>query len=205
MSQTSAVTLPRWVRGRQVGVTYAVLVLTVTLVLHALPAETTQRVVQQASTNLVNLRQQPLTVMAASAFVLGNWSSLLELPVLIMAYGAVQRWLGWPAAVVAGVLGHVGATLFVAVILVTGIARGDIALRIATVTDVGVSYGMACIFGLLIARVGRRWVPVYLTAALAYLAYGFLHDRSFTALGHTTAFAIGASLITFTHQGRPAT
>ncbi len=200
MNPTSAARLPRWVRGRQVGVTYAVLVLTVTLVLHALPAATTEHVVQQASTNLVNLRQQPLAVLGASAFVLGNWVSLLELPILVLAYGAVQRWLGWCAAVVAGVLGHVGATLFVAVILVTGIARGDIALRVATVTDVGVSYGMASIGGLLTARVHRRWLPAYLTGALAYLAYGFLHDRSFTALGHATAFAIGASLTVFTQR-----
>ncbi len=197
--------LPGWVRGRQVGVAYALIVLVVTVVLQALPAEVKQRVVQQTSTNLVNLREQPLTVLAASAFVLGNWISVLELPVLIVAYGAVQRWLGWPAAIITGVLGHVGATLFVAAILVTGIARGDIALRVATVTDVGVSYGMASVGGLLVARVGRRWRPVYLIGALGYLVFGFLHDRSFTALGHATAFAIGASLTVFTQRGRRAT
>ncbi len=197
----SGTSLPGWVRGRQVGVAYALIVLVVTVVLQALPAEMRERVVLRASTNLVNLREQPLTVLAASAFVLGTWTSVLELPVLVLAYGAVQRWLGWRASVLAGVLGHVGATLFVAVILVTGIARGDIALRVAAVTDVGVSYGMASVGGLLVARVSRRWLPLYLAGAFGYLVYGFLHDRSFTALGHATAFAIGISLTVFTQRG----
>ncbi len=194
--------LPRWVRGRQVGVAYASIVLIVTGVLQVVPEGARERIVQEASTNLVNLRDKPLTVLAASAFVLGSWTSIAQLPVLVLGYGAVQRWLGWRASVLAGVLGHVGATLFVAVLLVTGIARGDVALRVAAETDVGISYGLASVGGLLVARVGRRWLPAYLAGAAGYLVYGLFADRSFTAVGHLVAFGIGTALTVFTGRHR---
>ncbi len=189
--------LPRWVRGRQVGVAYASVVVMVTIVLEALPEATRDRVVLHASTNLVNLRDRPHIVLVTSAFVLSSWTSLVQMPLIIVGYGEVQRWLGWKPALLAGVLGHVGATLFVASTLLTGINRGRIDLSVATESDVGTSYGLASVAGVLVARVPRRWRPIYLMVMGVYLVYGLVVDRSFTAFGHVTAFAIGTSLASF--------
>lgn len=189
--------LPRWVRGREVGMGYASVVVIVTAVLEALPEATKERIVQEASTNLVNLHDRPLTVLTASAFVLSSWTSLVQMPLIVVGYGGVQRWLGWKASVLAGGLGHVGATLFVASILLTGINRGTVDLRVATESDVGISYGLASVAGVLVARVPRGWLPLYLASMGGYLVYGLVVDRSSTAVGHVAAFGIGSALASF--------
>lgn len=119
-------------RGRRVAFGYAAAVVVLTAVLALLPEQQRNAVVLGSSTNLDNLTHRPLEVLLASAFVLSNAWGLWQVPLLLWGYGAVERWLGPTAAVVVGVFGHVGATLFVATILVTGIERASSISRCAT-------------------------------------------------------------------------
>ncbi len=173
---------------------YALAVVVLFAVLAVLPRSTHDAIVLGSSTNLDNLRHRPLAVLFASAFVLSNVGGLWQIPLLLWAYGAVERWLGPTATVVVGVLGHVGATLFVATILVTGIERGLFSRDLIDVTDVGVSYGLAAVGGLLVVRVPRRHLLLYLSLVSAFLLTGLLGFRSYTELGHVTAFGIGLAL-----------
>ena len=184
----------RAVSGRDVGWGYAIVVLVVQLVLAVLPSQIHDRVVLDSSTNLANLHQYPPLVLGASAFVVDSPWDLWLLPLLVAAYGAVQRWLGRTATLIMGVLSHVGATVFVATMLTARISRGEASLTVATSADVGVSYGIAGLLGLLAARVPRRWRYAYLGVISATLVAALLASRTFTNLGHLTAWALGLAV-----------
>jgi hypothetical protein len=167
----------------------------VAVVLALLPPRVSDQVVYNVSTNLQGLRNRPLLVLVASAFVLlGGLAGLLWLPLVAVAMGAVERWLGKLATVLVFALGHVGATLGLAVMLVSGIAHRMIDPQIATVHDVGVSYGLFTLAGTLTARVPARWRRWY-AGALTCLSLGILAvSCDPTDVGHVLAAIIGLVL-----------
>ena len=190
--------------GRDVGWGYATVVLTVQLVLATLPSRVHDRVVLDSSTNLVNLHQYPPLVLGASAFVVSSPWDLWLLPILVYVYGTVQRWLGRTATLIMGVLSHVGATVFVATMLTARITRGEASLTVATSADVGVSYGIAGLLGLLTIQVPRRWRHAYLGLISTALVATLLTSRTFTNLGHLTAWALGLAVAYIAAQARHA-
>jgi len=88
----------------------------------------------------------------------------------VVACGALQRWLGRVSLFVVAVLGHVGATLFVATMELTELAKGRVGLSIAVRPDVGVSYGLAAVAGVLVVRVADTWRRRYVIASLIVIA-----------------------------------
>lgn len=205
-SRTAALAshLARWARGRDVGIGYAVVVVGTAVALALAAPGEADRVVASSSTNLVNLRQHPPYVLVVSAFVEPTVAQLWIVVPLVWALGALQYRLGRAAAVVTVVLGHVGATLFVATILTAGIAKGRISLAEATATDVGVSYGLVAVVGLLTADVPGRWRPRIVIAVTVVLAGVLVTGRSFTDLGHLVAWALGLALSVLVMAARRA-
>jgi hypothetical protein len=181
-------------RGSGVGVAYAVIVAVIAVVLAVLPGHVQHSAVLHSSTNLANLRARPLWVLAASAFVVSSLWGLLQLPLVVLIYGIAQRWVGGRATVFVAVLGHVGATLFVAVLIASGIAHGYLARSIATTSDVGISYGLACLAGFVISRIPPRRRLPYLLVTVAYLVGPLLLRPNFTHVGHATALLLGLGL-----------
>jgi hypothetical protein len=166
-------------------------VVAVTAALQTQSAATVHAVVLNSSTNLVNLRERPVWVLVVSAFVVPTLQGLWLVPFLALAVGAAQRWLGRTPTVFVGVVGHVGATLVVAVLLVSGITNGRLAASVADDPDVGVSYVLVCLAGLLAVRVPAPWRRWY-AAALAFLVSAPLAVHpTFTDLGHVLALATG--------------
>lgn len=186
--------LRRFCRGRDLALGYALVVTIITVVLAIAPRSVHDELVLRSSTNLNNLRHHPISVLVVSAFVLGSPAELTEIPLLIWAYGELQRWLGRGATVIAGAFGHVGATLFVAVLLAAGITHGLVSPAVGYFADVGVSYGLAAVAGLCALRVPPRWRTVYLVVLIGLLASGLVFGHTFTDVGHATAFCIGISL-----------
>lgn len=194
--------LNRRLTGSDLALGYAGVVAVLAVTLTMLPARVADRFVVDSSTNLENLRAHPPFVLVVSAFVEPSVGQLWVLVPLLLAYGELQRWLGRGAVVVTAVLGHVGATLFVSTILAAGIAHGRIELSVRNATDVGVSYGLVAVLGLLAARVpgpGRAWYVAGLTAAFVVALVVW---RGFTDLGHLSAWAIGLGLALLVHQAQ---
>jgi hypothetical protein len=158
--------------------------------------------VAHASTNLANLQSHPLQVLVCSAFFVSEPADLVALPVLVVVYAIAQRELGRAATIVSIAVGHVLATLCVAVLLVTGIFHGFLDPSIATVVDVGFSYGLACVMGVLRASVPRRYRAAYAVALLGVWSWPVLLGSpllrltatSFTDAGHTLALLTGFGL-----------
>jgi Mn2+/Fe2+ NRAMP family transporter len=119
---------------------------------------------------------------------------------LVVVFAAAQRWLGRVATVIVAVFGHVGATLFVAVLLAAGINDGVVDADLARVPDVGVSYGLAAVAGVLAGRVPRRWRLWYALGVLAVAGGTLLLDADFTGVGHLTAVLIGFALAVLTSR-----
>jgi hypothetical protein len=103
------------------------------------------------------------------------------------------------------VIGHVGATLVVATALTAGIVHGRIALAEVAATDVGVSYGLVTVAGLLAARVSPRVSGAYRALLSAALVGALLFGRSFTDLGHLVGWLLGLGLALLVSRARRAT
>lgn len=190
--------LSRSLRRADVGWAYAALVVVVAIVVRVLPGTRTQDLVLESSTNVDNLRHTPLLVLGASAFVVSSVWGLWILAPLVLVFAAAQRWLGRAATVIVAVLGHVGATLFVAMLLAAGIDDGVVDADLARAPDVGVSYGLAAVAGVLVGRVPRRRRPWYGLGVLAVAAGSLLLDQDFTGVGHVTAVLLGFALAVLT-------
>jgi hypothetical protein len=181
-------------RDADVAWVYAAIVLVVAIVVAAAPGTTTEELVLDSSTNLDNLRHTPLLVLGVSAFVVTPLAGLWILVPLVVTFAAAQRWLGRAATVIVAVLGHVGVTLFVAVLLAAGIEDRLLSPSLARAQDVGVSYAVATVAGLLAGRAPRRLRPWYVVGLLAITVVPVLLDADFTDVGHLTAVLLGFAL-----------
>jgi hypothetical protein len=192
------------VLGRDVGIVYAAVVLVVSVAVALQGSGTARAVVRASSTNLTNMREQPLTVLALSLLIVSPLYYLILLIPVVLAYGAVQRWLGRVAVVIVVLLGHVGASLAVTVAETVALQQRWVPATIADKSDVGVSYGLAAALGLLLTRVPSRFRLVYGLASLAVVIALIVFRSPFSAIGHGLAWFIGIALAWLVYAGERA-
>jgi hypothetical protein len=181
----------------RVTVAYAVLLVIVATTLLALGPRVQDRVVSHMSTNLHNLAHGHLGTLLGSAFVTAGDQIYVWLPGLVCLLGLAELcWRGGRLVLVFA-LGHVGATLIVAVGLAAAIKFGWLPTSVARASDVGISYGAAAVLGTLTAAIASRWRPAWIGwwLAIALLVAGSGAD--FTAAGHAVALMLGMLLSTW--------
>jgi hypothetical protein len=186
----------------RVTATYAVMLVAVAAALVALGPQVQGRVIDDMSTNLHNLARGQLDTLIGSAFVTGDDRIYAWLPglVCLLALGELL-WRG-KRLVVAFMLGHVGATLIIAVGLAAAILIGGLPASIAGASDVGISYGAAGVLGALTAAIPPRGRPVWVcfwlgtAVVIATPVDGF----DFAAAGHVVALTLGMLLSTQIHS-----
>ena len=114
------------------------------------------------STNLHNLAHGHLGALVGSAFVSDGGDVLVWLPgfLCLLALGE----LIWRSAglLIAFAVGHLGATLIVAVWLAAALEVGWLPNSIARATDVGIGYGAVCVLGALTASIPFDWRPAWI-------------------------------------------
>ncbi len=184
----------QFVRERDLTLAYAAVVLGASGYVHAQRDEVSSRLVLRSSTNLENMRDHPLAAMVSSAVVVQSAPELWILGPLVLAYGESQRWVGRAPTLAAGALGHVGGSLFVSALIAAGLARGLLDPTIEQAPDVGVSYGLAAVSGLLVARVPSSRRMSYTAGLLVFWAGPLLWRPTFTDVGHMTALALGLGM-----------
>ena len=111
----------RTVRSADLAIAYCGIVTAVTVVLNVIDAEDKERIIQETSSNLDNLRDHPVQSLLASAFVVPHPAGLVLVAVLLVVLAYAQRFVGRVAALVVGLSGHIGATIIVATALMSGI------------------------------------------------------------------------------------
>lgn len=181
-------------RRGDLGLAVCGVITAVTIALAIAPNSLVTRVVSVTSTNLANLRTHPLQVLVASVFVVPELEGLVMVMVLLVALAYGQAWVGRFATVTVAVIGHVGATLFVAMLLTTGMADRMLPRSIMYAKDVGVSYALAAVLGWLVARVPRHWRAPYIGLVVLWFLGPAVFTQTFTDAGHATALALGLSL-----------
>lgn len=182
------------VRSSDLAIVFCAVVTLLTIWLELSPDGMESDVVAATSTNLANLRTHPIRVLIASVFVVPHLEGLVLVLVMLVALAYAQAWVGRFATLVVAVIGHVGATLFVSVLLVTGLGVHLLPRSIVFAEDVGVSYALAAVLGWLTARVPHRWRGWYVVALVVYFLAPALLGPSFTDAGHASALALGLSL-----------
>lgn len=174
-------------RGQSLAWSYAGIVATAAVVLWALPGATRTGLVLAVSTDPHRLVLHPARSLLVSPFVVPRLSGLWLLPVAVLALGAAQRTLGARATMVTALLGHAMVSAVVAVLL----ERGDPVPDTVDSADVGVSYVLATVAGLVVAQAPRRWAWVGVMSGTALAGALLVAGRTSTDAGHLLAWGLG--------------
>lgn len=177
----------------RVTASYAAILLAVYLILAALGPHAHEVAVSRMSTNVHNLGRGHLGTLIGSAFVNDGGDLFFWLPglVCLLALGELM-WCG-RGLLVTFAVGHIGATVIVAVGLVAAIETGMLPVSVARASDVGISYGAMCVLGAFTAAIPVRlrgvWAGWWLGTAVVAAA-----GADFTAVGHVVALLLGIAL-----------
>jgi hypothetical protein len=192
--------LARLARVR-VTVAYAVIVTGVAAVLVALGPDVQDQVIRHTSTNLHNLSHGHVGTLLDSAFVVDAGPIYLWLPGLVCLLALAELLWCSGRLVVAFTVGHVGATLLVAIGLTAAVELDWLPAEVSRATDVGMSYGAAAVLGALTAAIPRRWRPAWVGWWLAVGVVVVVIGRDFTDAGHAVALMLG--MLVSTRFGAP--
>jgi hypothetical protein len=185
----------------RVTVAYAVILVCVTTSLSALGPTAADRVIRHASTNLHNLNHGHLGTLLGSAFVVDAGAPYVWLPGLICLMAVAELLWRSRRLVVAFAVGHVGATLLVAVGLTAAVKLSWLPVSITRAEDVGMSYGATAVLGTLTGAVPRRWRTTWIGGWLAVGMAVVWVSSDFTDVGHAVALVLG--MVVATRFGRP--
>jgi hypothetical protein len=98
-------------------------------------------------------------------------------------------------------VGHIGATLLVAVGLAAAVKLAWLPVSITRAEDVGMSYGATAVLGTLTGAVPRRWRATWIGGWLGVGVAVVSVTSDFTDVGHAVALALG--MVVATRFGRP--
>ncbi len=177
----------------RVTTAYALALVAVSGTLTALGPHTRDAVVSRMSTNLHNLAHGHLSTLVGSAFVEDGGDVFVWLPGLVCLLALGELIWRSRGLLIAFVVGHVGATLLVAVGLVAAVEAGWLPTSVARASDVGVSYGAVCVLGALTASIPSRWRAVWIGWWLGIGVAAAL-GTDFTPFGHILALLLGMGL-----------
>lgn len=181
---------------------WLVVLLATTLIQHSLSDRLLRALLVSTSTNLHHLASDPARVLFNSLLWIDGrywWPYLI---VFSLFLAPAERWLGHLRWLAVGVICHVGATYVSEGILYWTIQEAQASPRLIDARDVGVSYFVVGIAGVLFYHLPRRWRWFYLGAVVA-IAVGALAIRTnFTSWGHLCALALGLACYPLTRRRR---
>ena len=197
-------TVVAYVRGSPATFLYLFVLSVTTWVLLGLTSDVVHSILSQHSTNLDQLRQNPMRVLIRSAFWADGYLLLVWMILFALVLAPAERWLGTVRWLWVFVAGHVGATLVTAAGIWIAIRWGMASTRLQGVVDVGVSYGFAAVAAVFTYRLPSpaRW---WWAAGLLLLAVGAsIVGGTFTDFGHLAALTIGFAMYPITRSAAVA-
>lgn len=191
-----------WVRSAPLAYAWLVVLLVTTLLQHALPLRRLHALLQKDSTNLHHLTTDPIRVLVESLLWIDGryWWPYLVVFTLFLA--PAERWLGHLRWLAVGLICHIGATYLSEGFLYWAIQEAQAPPRLIDARDIGVSYFVVGIVGVLGYRIAPPWRWVYLVVALGIFATSLAIKRDFTQLGHFSALLLGLACYPLTRRRR---
>ncbi|MFF0160164.1 rhomboid-like protein [Streptomyces sp. NPDC005263] len=182
-----------WTYVRSAPGTYVwlALLLVSTVAVHLMSPEFEREFLLERSTNIQRLSENPVRVLFASAFLIDGGIWLPYVAFYSFIHAPAERWLGTWRWLVVCVTAHVLATLISEGGVLVAMWDGRAPSSTADTVDIGVSYALAGVVGVLVYRIARPWRFGYL--AVVSLVYGvpLVVGRTFTDFGHFVALLIG--------------
>ena len=180
-------------RAPATHVLFLIIVVT-TLVLRGVDAPTATRILRHHSTNLVEMSREAPRVLFLSAFLTEQGHLIVELVQFTLILAPAERWLGTYRWLCAFVAGHVGATLATTIGIWLQARQGSASRDVLTSVDVGVSYGLVAVGGVLAYRLRRPAALGLASLLVVYYGAGVVRTGSFTDWGHVSALVIGFAI-----------
>ena len=177
-----------------------------TVVQNVLTGHQLHSVLLHRYTNLHALATDPLGVLFSSLLWIDGKSLEPYLLLFTLFLAPAERWLGQLRWLTVGLSAHILATYISEGLLYLSIELREAADRSVRAHDIGVSYFLVGVMGILTYRIARPWRWGYLGVLL--LIFGFpvlLMDRielSFTAIGHFAALLIGLAFYPMARERR---
>ncbi|MFF1686938.1 MULTISPECIES: rhomboid-like protein [unclassified Streptomyces] len=175
-----------------------------TVAMHHMDPHFEHEFLRQRSTNLQELSTNPVRVFVASLFWIDG-SSWWPYAVLYTVFHAqAERWLDTWRWLVVVAAAHVLATVISQGFLLWAIREGHAPPSSVNSLDVGVSYALAGVVGVLTYRLVPPLRYVYLAVALVVYGGPLVTGRTFTDLGHFVSVLIGLACHPLVHdRGAP--
>ena len=161
----------------RVTVGYAAMLIVVATTLLILGPRVEDAVVSHMSTNVHNLARGHFATLVGSVFVTSSGFIYVWLPGLICLLALAELFWRGGRLILAFGLGHVGATLIVAVGLAAAIRFGWLPISVARASDVGISYGAVAVLGALTVAIAAVAPGVDRRVAGGRCAGGFCRGR----------------------------
>jgi hypothetical protein len=165
--------------------------------IYVLPARDLSALLRWASTNVVNLRHDPVGSLVVSAFIPAAFATTWPTLVALAMFGANRALGNWRTAVVCAA-GHVLGTLVSEGIVDFRVAHGLLPDSDTRILDVGPSY--VVVSAITVAVLYGSW-PARVAAALDFAILVFAGDifsglskLDVAAVGHVTAIAVSVLL-----------
>jgi hypothetical protein len=192
LTAVAARTLSRAAAVRVTAV-YAVFLITISEDLTERGPRARGLIVSDLSTNLHNLAHGQLGTLVGSAFVSDSGDIYMWLPGLVCLLALGELIWRSSGLLTTFAIGHIGATLLVALWLAAAVEAQWLPHSVTRATDVGISYGAVCVLGALTASIPTRWRPVWIGWWLG-IAVVAAWWADFTAIGHVLALVLGMGL-----------
>ncbi|MFJ9907079.1 rhomboid-like protein [Streptomyces sp. NPDC101152] len=162
-----------------------------TVALHHMSPDFEQDFLRQRSTNIHELSRNPGRVLLQSALWIdgGHWLPYAFLYTVFHAQA--ERWLGIVRWLMVCVAAHVLATLLSEAALLKAVNDGMAPHSAVNTLDIGVSYALAGVMGVLTYRIAAPWRYLYLAGVLGYYGVPLATSPTFTGFGHFVSVLIG--------------
>ena len=193
----------RFVGDAPVTFIWLALLFSTTAVQHLLPRWHLLALLRKDSTNLHHLASEPIRVLITSLLWIDGFVWWPYLLVFCLVLAPAEHWLGSLRFVVAGLIAHIVATYLSEGFLYWQIQEAAVSPKYLNARDVGVSYFVVGVVGLLTYRFVFPWRWVYLAAALVWFGIPVVLSPTFTPVGHLSALLIGLALYPLS-RGRTA-
>ncbi|MHC3469121.1 rhomboid-like protein [Streptomyces sp. 7R007] len=180
-----------YVRSAPGTYVWLVILFFTTVAAHRMSPEFEQEFLRQRSTNLHELSDNPVRVLVQSAMWIDGGYWLPYAFLYSVFHAQAERWLGTARWLVVVVAAHVLATLISEGALLMAISAGMAPVSAVNTLDVGVSYALAGVVGVLVYRIAPPWRYGCLVVVLVVYGVPLTSTPTFTDLGHFVSVLIG--------------
>ncbi|MGW1078979.1 rhomboid-like protein [Kitasatospora sp. NPDC002522] len=157
---------------------------------------------EKRSTNIDQLTSHPVHALLASLIWTEQANFAFYFVVFHLFHVPAERWLGTWRWLTVALTAHVVATFVSEGVVAWGVHHHVLPENMSSTIDVGVSYALAGVEGVLTYAFAGAWRWVYGVALVGFYLVPLLVSHTFTDLGHFCSVLIGLAFKPIT-RGRP--